>query len=477
MSLDVLIQSGPSSLGTKQKPSLLPGLDEVAAGADQPSFADISQSLMGQDQKAPEASAAVADKAENTPGNIAKTEAREDVSIDAELASPASEQTVLNLSGQGNGLQATELKPNSSNIVAGIADPVLSAAPLLSVSGMVSGDKPADANTSRISADLVQGNTAAAVGISPAPVSADILNASESFNIAGADGSTRALSMPPISQAVMAPVADAQNAGEAKIADTRLPASGNAINGNPLPSGGELLPQSGLKTEDSFQLASQSLQALSPQLAPQLRQWLHQALSGLASGPGEDPLSASIDSAIEAGTDPEGASLLRHSDLLSKPSETGLPKAPMTGPSGDDWQQLVERMRLWQQPRLQQVEMTMNQEQLGRMQLQVQVHEGAIRVQFAAGQAATQEWLAQQLPGLQSELEASGLKVDSTRVSEWVGADSEQSRAGSDARDPDGRQLTDAGADVEPVAIDSDAAGEDGGQNRALANAGMSVFA
>lgn len=269
----------------------------------------------------------------------------------------------------------------------------------------------------------------------------------------------------------MAPAADIREAGEAKIADMRLPASGNA-----LPSGGELLPQSGLKIEDGFQLASQSLQALTPQLAPQLRQWLHQALSGLASGPGKDPLSPAIESAIEAGTDPEGASLLRHSDLLSKPSEATLPKAAMTGPSEGDWQQLVERMRLWQQPRLQQVEMTMNQEQLGRMQLQVQVHEGAIRVQFAAGQAATQEWLTQQLPGLQSELEASGLKVDSTRVAEWTGADDGQNRADSDGKDPGGRALADAGAGVESAALDSDKDGEDGG-SRSLSNAGMSVFA
>lgn len=215
-----------------------------------------------------------------------------------------------------------------------------------------------------------------------------------------------------------------------------------------------------------------------PQL-PELRQWVHKALSDLVPATGSDglksaaSLTASVTDSvmtdvIEAGLESDAGGAMRQGEGMNRSPETGLAKLATAAPGESDWQQLVERMKVFQQPRLQQVEMIVNQEQLGRMQLQVQVHEGAIRVQFATGQAATQEWLAQQLPGLQAEMEASGLKVDSTRVSEWSSNDS-------------GRRGDGAGQDLESQTGNSDqpvhSDPHESADVRVESGSGMSIFA
>ena len=273
---------------------------------------------------------------------------------------------------------------------------------------------------------------------------------------------------------------DAQPQAQAAIAPSQVATGGKA-----LPPSGESLPPAQPITvaEGSAQLASQVSQAIAApaaaqagsSLAPELRQWVHKALSDMLPAAGNDGLKSALDSVIDAGAEPDLGGAMRQGEGFAKTGEASLPKLATAVPSESDWQQLVERMKVFQQPRLQQVEMTVNQEQLGRMQLQVQVHEGAIRVQFAAGQAATQEWLAQQLPGLQSELEASGLKVDSARVSEWSGGDSTQDRNGAGSQQQG----------FESTAADSSVHGDERTQSESLSEAdvrpesgsGMSIFA
>ncbi len=273
---------------------------------------------------------------------------------------------------------------------------------------------------------------------------------------------------------------DAQPQAQAAMVPSQV-----AMGGKVLPPAGEMLPatQPTSVAEASAQLANQVSQAIAApaaaqagsSLAPELRQWVHKALSDMLPAAGNDSLKSALDSVIDAGAESDLGGGMRQGEGFGKTAETSLPKLATVAPSESDWQQLVERMKVFQQPRLQQVEMTVNQEQLGRMQLQVQVHEGAIRVQFAAGQAATQEWLSQQLPGLQSELEASGLKVDSARVSEWSGGDSTQDRNGAGSQ----QQGFESAAEESLIHGDGRAQAESSSEAdvRPESGSGMSIFA
>lgn len=474
MSLDVLIKSAKPVLNANQVSVEGVALGDTLGGAangNQASFADVSKGLFALRETGDETPETALGDTDSTGENSELSVASMPVSIEGERSEIDSLRPESSLKMSDIGIQVAGIKDNSSNSLAGRADspatPPAVSSPALN--GVASSE-------SELRKTATVATTASTPVLDDAPIGASLpasVGLTEAIPAGNGVKSFEGVATQQMSQSATALASAMREGGDGKITVAQT-----QVTGNGLPPGGESLPQTQASAEGIVQQVSQSSQAVAPQLAPQMRQWLHQALSGLMSGgEGRNSLTSAKEPSMEIVTESDASSLLRHSDLLNKPSETTLPKVPVTGSTEGDWQQLVERMRMWQQPRLQQVEMTMNQEQLGRMQLQVQVHEGAIRVQFAAGQVATQEWLAQQLPGLQAELEASGLKVDSARVSEWAGADNGQARAGADPQGQDGHAGNEADQSTELTASNAAMSGEESDQSVTLPAAGMSIFA
>ena len=131
--------------------------------------------------------------------------------------------------------------------------------------------------------------------------------------------------------------------------------------------------------------------------------------------------------------------------LSARPAETPVWQPPLALTEPAAAQQIKDRVMVQIQHKLQTAEVQLHPEELGSMQIKLNLQQDQLSVQFVVQQGAAKEALEQQMPKLRELLEQQGIALSEGQV--------EQRQSGSQQEQPTHHQGTNTGAESEIAAV------------------------